>query len=153
MILLNEISATYMCITLNVRKNCCWRSCHILIWNLQLTVSDCTHKRKRTFWPQFTPVAALDAHCTLTIVASVLLLISCCYLRHCCCQWQAENHLWRTTTIRNVAIATSCHTSGCAGCACDCGTEKENLFGIAHQHCCNSHFLSHIRKWWLRLWL
>ena len=99
------------------------------------------------------PVDALDAHCTLTIVASVLLLISCCYLRHCCCQWQADNHLWQTTTTSNAAIATSCHTSESGGCGCDCGTEEENLFGTAHQQSCNSNFLSYIRKWRLRLWL
>jgi hypothetical protein len=53
----------------------------------------------------------------------------------------------------NAAIATSCHTSGSGGCACFWDAEEEILSGTARQQCCDNHFLSYIRKWWLRLFL
>ena len=55
-----------------------------------------------------------------------------------------------TQTTSNAAKAISCRTSGSGGCACYCGAE-EFLFKSTCQQCCNSHFLSYIRKWWLHL--
>ena len=48
------------------------------------------------------------------------------------------------------AIATSCHTSGSGGCACFWDAEEEILSVTARQQRCDNHFLSYIRKWWLR---